>query len=391
MTPLTDGSDPRVGIRPESAAGIDDSGPVVGLAQTRRSGVLVVTIFAALAVGLFVVLNANRTQGEPASLVTPTAVTTASYSAPPPLQVAEPPPPQPPAPPPVPAPLFGLPPAAPATSNPPPPGSSDGLQRRRAPTVVVDLGEAAADPVATPSPGISQAANGSAGAGEAAGRIAADQTAGSGGSQIGADEQFAERIGDGRPARARAVALRNLDTLVPQGATILAVLETAINSDLPGYTRAVVARDVLSFDGKSVLIPRGSRVIGQYKSAVALGASRAFVIWTRIIRPDGVSIQIASPGADALGRGGLAGDVNRHFFQRFGGSILLSVLNAGIASVARNPSTTITIGSPGAAVGAASSAVQSDAISPTIRVPQGATVNIFVARDLDFSGVGPAR
>ena len=61
-------------------------------------------------------------------------------------------------------------------------------------------------------------------------------------------------------------------------------------SDLPGFTRAVVSRDVMSFDGKTVLIPRGSRLIGQYKSGVAMGASRVFVIWTRVIRPDGVAL-----------------------------------------------------------------------------------------------------
>ena len=131
--------------------------------------------------------------------------------------------------------------------------------------------------------------------------------------------------------------MRGRSTIVAQGAIIPAVLETALDSDLPGFARAVVSRDVRSFDGQSVLIPRGSRLIGQYKSAVSQGATRAFVIWTRIIRSDGVSIQIGSPGEDALGRAGLTGEVNRRFFARFGGSILLSVLNAGVASVARSP------------------------------------------------------
>lgn len=204
-------------------------------------------------------------------------------------------------------------------------------------------------------------------------------------------EQFAERVGDEAPARARATTLRNLSALAPQGTIIPGVLETAINSDLPGFTRAVVSRDVLSFDGRAVLIPRGSRLIGQYKSAVALGQSRAFIIWTRVLRPDGVSIQIGSPGTDALGRGGLEGDVDRHFFRRFSGSILLSVLSAGVASLGDTPSTQISIGSPGAAAGLASSAVQGEKISPTIKVQQGEAIRIFVSRDLDFSGVDPIR
>ncbi|MCC7268942.1 MAG: TrbI/VirB10 family protein [Caulobacteraceae bacterium] len=208
---------------------------------------------------------------------------------------------------------------------------------------------------------------------------------------MNADERFASRIGGDLPAQARATTLRNLSSLAPQGTIITGVLETAINSDLPGYTRAVVSRDVRSFDGKQVLIPRGSRLIGQYKSAVSLGQSRAFVIWTRVIRPDGVSIQIGSPGGDELGRGGMTGEVNRHFFRRFAGSILLSVLNAGVAAVSDNPSTQITIGSPGAAASAAAGASFGETISPTIKVPQGEAIRIFVARDLDFSGVAPIR
>jgi type IV secretion system protein VirB10 len=208
--------------------------------------------------------------------------------------------------------------------------------------------------------------------------------------QLNDTEQFAKRVGDEEPERARAVPMRNPRAIAPQGTIIPGVLETAINSDLPGFTRAVVSRDVLSFDGKSVLIPRGSRLIGQYKSAVALGQSRAFIIWTRVIRPDGVSIQIGSPGTDELGRGGLDGEVNRHFFRRFSGSILLSVLNAAVASVGQTPSTQISIGSAGQATGLATSALAGDALPPTIKVSQGEAINIFVARDLDFSAVGPS-
>jgi type IV secretion system protein VirB10 len=204
-------------------------------------------------------------------------------------------------------------------------------------------------------------------------------------------EQFARRVSGEEPDQAHAVTMRNVRAVAPQGTIIPAVLETAIDSDLPGFSRAIVSRDVLSFDGKAVLIPRSSRLIGEYKSAVAMGQTRAFVIWTRVIRPDGVSIQIGSPGTDQLGRGGLAGDVNNHFFRRFSGSILLSVLNAGVAAVGQTPTTQISIGSPSAAAGVASTALQGDAIPPTIKVRQGEAINIFVARDLDFAGVEPLK
>jgi type IV secretory pathway VirB10-like protein len=205
---------------------------------------------------------------------------------------------------------------------------------------------------------------------------------------LNADEQFASRVSAQEPERAEATKLHHRATLIPQGTTITGVLETALDSDLPGYTRAVVSRDVRGFDGSEILIPRGSRVIGEYKSAVAQGQTRAFVIWTRVIRPDGVSIQIASSGTDPLGRAGLAGKVNTHFFERFSGAILLSVVDAGVQNLAnRSNNTSIVIGSSGDAATASFSALVPTAIPPTIKVAQGAPIRIFVARDLDFSTV----
>ncbi|MGH1557271.1 TrbI/VirB10 family protein [Caulobacter segnis] len=106
------------------------------------------------------------------------------------------------------------------------------------------------------------------------------------------DEKFADRLSADDAEPAKATAMRDSDAVIPQGAVIPAVMETAINSDLPGLARAMVTRDIKSFDGQVVLIPRGSQVIDQYRSGVAMGASRVFVIWTQVIRPDGVSIQL---------------------------------------------------------------------------------------------------
>ena len=271
-----------------------------------------------------------------------------------------------------------VPPPAPAYAPPPPAavyagpgvGPADASARRRAPAVVIDFSERGqADSKA--------AASGPAAAAGEATRVAA----------LNPDERFADRVGLDEAAPARASAMQDLDAIIPQGAVIPAVMETAINSDLPGLARAMVTRDVKSFDGSTVLIPRGSRVIGQYKSGLALGASRVFVIWTRVIRPDGVSVQIGSPAADPLGRGGLEGKVDRHFFTRFGGSILTSVLSAGVAAVSNSRANSqIYIGSMSEAANLANAAKGTNT-SPTIRTPQGAPVTIFVARDLDFSGV----
>ncbi|ATC25414.1 TrbI/VirB10 family protein [Caulobacter vibrioides] len=211
-------------------------------------------------------------------------------------------------------------------------------------------------------------------------------------SKISAEERFAEKVAGANADAARATRLTDPSLVAPQGTVIPAILETAINSDLPGFVRAVVSRDVRGFDGSTVLIPRGSKLIGQYKSGVAAGQTRAFIVWSRVLTPQGVSIDIASPGADRLGRGGLDGETNTHFFRRFGASILLSVLNAGLNAASNNgnggDNTAIIIGSPQQASNIASIALQREIDIPTtITVAQGAPIRVFVARDLDFSGV----
>lgn len=182
---------------------------------------------------------------------------------------------------------------------------------------------------------------------------------------------------------AKATRMKNPGQTVSQGTLIPAVLETAINSDLPGYVRAVVSSDVRSFDGSRVLVPRSSRLIGQYKSGVAAGQTRAYVMWTRLIRPDGVSVALASPAVDAAGQTGLTGTVDGHFMKRFGSALLLSVVGAA-STVASGGAGLIMSGGQNAASVAAS---QNGQIPPTIKVRQGQPIRVFTAKDLDFSTV----
>ncbi|MFT3719003.1 TrbI/VirB10 family protein [Pseudorhodoferax sp.] len=198
---------------------------------------------------------------------------------------------------------------------------------------------------------------------------------------LSAEESFAERIGSSAADTVGASRLADPAHTVVQGSLIAAVLETAIDSDLPGYARAVVSQDLRSFDGSRVLVPRGSRLIGQYKSNVANGQKRAYVMWSRLLRPDGVSIALASPATDFAGSTGMAGEVDTHFIERFGSAVMLSVVEvfAAIGTAA-----TVISGAQSAAAVAAQRDAQ---IPPTIRVPQGTPVRVFVARDLDFSGL----
>jgi type IV secretion system protein VirB10 len=167
------------------------------------------------------------------------------------------------------------------------------------------------------------------------------------------------------------------------------VLETALDSTRPGLARALVSRDVRGFDGSRVLIPRGSRLIGEYRSEAAPGQRRALVNWIRLIRPDGVTIAIGSPASDTLGRAGIRAKVNTHFFERFAGAILQSALDIGVnlASRAGNGTTVIL---PGTFQGAPQ-IVQPSQITPTLKVRPGTSISIFAARDLDFSSAENRR
>lgn len=181
---------------------------------------------------------------------------------------------------------------------------------------------------------------------------------------------------------ARATPLAEPANTVAQGTLIPAVLETAIDSDVPGYVRAVVSQDIRSFDGSRVLIPRSSRLIGEYKAATSAGQRRAYLMWTRLIRPDGVSVALASPAVDFSGQAGIGGQVNSHFFSRFGSSILLSILG-GASALASGGATVVMSGGESAA----SVAAQRDANRPaTIKVRQGEPIRVFTARDLIFDG-----
>ncbi len=197
-----------------------------------------------------------------------------------------------------------------------------------------------------------------------------------------ANDDFAARIGG---TGSTAAAARTFDpaTTVTQGTLIPAVLETAIDTDVPGYVRAIVSADVRSFDGKRTLIPRSSRLIGQYKSGLTAGQKRAYVIWSRLIRPDGVSVNLGSPAIAFGGETGLPGKVNSHFFERFGSAMLLSVVG-GLSTLATSGSSVVIGGGQSAAAAAVQ---QSGSVGPTIRVRQGEPIRVFTAKDLDFSQV----
>lgn len=200
-----------------------------------------------------------------------------------------------------------------------------------------------------------------------------------------------------------AEQLERIDALVPEGTLIPGILETAVVSDLPGQMRAIVSEDVYSFDGRRVLIPTGTRLIGEYQSDITTGQTRIFVVWTRMIRNDGVSVRLNSTGADSLGRAGMTGHVDNKFRERFSSAILLSIVGAG-ASYATGFGSDQAFGSNNSDAQRAEDLARETVartfsdmanqvlrenlqIPPTISVPQGERIFVYVRQDLDFSAL----
>jgi len=189
------------------------------------------------------------------------------------------------------------------------------------------------------------------------------------------------RIGEARAAR-----LPDRNFLIVAGANIPCVLQTAMDTSTPGYVSCVIPKDVYSDNGAVVLMEKGTRVLGEYHSGMRQGQKRLFVLWDRAVTPNGVAINVASPASDSLGRAGFDGQVDTHFWARFGGALMLSIVDDGLAAAAggndRYPNV---VRLPSDAAGIALE--NSINIPPTLRKAQGAEVSIFVAQDLNFAGV----
>lgn len=185
--------------------------------------------------------------------------------------------------------------------------------------------------------------------------------------------------------RAHATRLPDRNFLIVAGTAIPCILQTAMDTATPGYVSCLIPRDVLSDNGAVVLMEKGAKVLGEYRSGMRQGQKRLFVLWTRAVTPAGVAISLASPAADPLGRAGFDGDIDTHFWERFGGALLLSIVDDGTAAVASGNTAPGTTRLPSDAAGIALQ--NSINIPPSLRKAQGSEVSIFVAQDFDFSGV----
>ncbi len=194
------------------------------------------------------------------------------------------------------------------------------------------------------------------------------------------------------PVRAQVLPTQRL--LLPKGAFIDCTLETAIDSTLPGMTTCIMATDSFGADGSVVLLERGTKLVGETRGQVHAGSARVFVLWTEARTPTGVVVPLNSPGTDELGRSGLPGGVNRHFFERFGAAILISVIDGVVQAAANRDSGggNNVVVSPNTSSEVIAEVLKDTVnIPPTVVKPQGDRIQVLVARDLDFRSVYELR
>lgn len=227
----------------------------------------------------------------------------------------------------------------------------------------------------------------------------ADAAAGSAGGTPAGSETVARTAPQVRAASARAYMLADPSMMITQGTKIPCNVVEALDTTLPGLVTCIQIEDVRSADGRVVLLERGTKWVGQQANGVAQGQRRVGIVWSRGETPNHVLVDVDSGGADWLGRPGITGDVDSHFWDRFGAAILLSVISdVGPYLTALRQgggSNNTTIAFPNITGGAQQ--VMSDVlkstlnIQPTLTAPQASQVVIHVARDLDFRDVYALR
>ncbi len=190
----------------------------------------------------------------------------------------------------------------------------------------------------------------------------------------------------GSRSAVKASVLAHPHLTITEGTIIPCALETAMDSTAPGMVRCTVTDDVYSTTGAVILLDRGTRIVGEYRGGVQRGRKRMFVTWTRAETPSGVIVNLASPAADSLGRSGVTGGLDTQFWTRFGGTMMLSVIDAALVELAdsNNDSTNSSNNLSELAQTELDHMIDVPVI---LRKNQGEGVSVLVARDLDFSGV----
>lgn len=216
-------------------------------------------------------------------------------------------------------------------------------------------------------------------------------TQGLGGDDRGDD--LADALRPTRTPGVKASVLPDRDLFITKGTFLECVLEPALDTKMPGMVSCILSRDVRGASGNVVLLEKGTKLTGEYHGEVKGNDARVFLLWSLAETPEGVTVELDSPGTDPLGRSGVNGYVNTHFRERFGAAMLISVLEdvTGALTNRSGGGDTNTIILPSTIQNGkslAQEALKQDAsIKHTLTKNQGAHINVYVARHLDFRGV----
>ncbi|WP_182266335.1 TrbI/VirB10 family protein [Stenotrophomonas maltophilia] len=192
--------------------------------------------------------------------------------------------------------------------------------------------------------------------------------------------------------------IRSPDALLVRGTYLRCVLETRIITDIAGYTSCLVTEPVYSINGRNLLLPKGSKIYGAYGGGPT--GKRVEVIWDRITTPNGIDVAMSSPGVDQLGGAGHPGQYSAHWGSRIASALMISLLADAFkyAAAEHGPETTtvanngMTIQSPyESATARTMERLANESLSqrrpPTVTINQGTIVNVYVAKDVDFTSV----
>lgn len=193
--------------------------------------------------------------------------------------------------------------------------------------------------------------------------------------------------------------IRSPDALLVRGTYLRCVLETRIITDLAGYTSCLLTEPVYSINGRNLLLPKGSKIYGAYGGGPT--GKRVEVIWDRITTPNGIDVAMSSPGVDQLGGAGHPGQYSAHWGSRIASALMISLVSDAFkyAAAEHGPETTtianngMTVQSPYESATArtmerlANEALSSNRRPPTVTINQGTIVNVYVAKDVDFTNV----
>lgn len=207
------------------------------------------------------------------------------------------------------------------------------------------------------------------------------------------DNNLNEKLMPAKIEAGTAGRIHNRYLTLAKGTFINCILETKVDTTVPGMTSCRIPENIYSMDGRTVLVEAGSRMFGEYRGALAQGQDRVFVLWTQIHTPYGVVVDLDSPGTDPLGGAGHTGEVDFHWWRRFGNALLFSLIDdsfnfATMKASERSDGVSYYTTSQDSMSELIKEAMkQTGQIPPTIRINQGSRIGIFTARNIDMSSV----